>query len=66
MLMQFPPMGVCDLKYPKATGEAGPRNAIADCVNTRCAAGISPDNVAIFAGGRPGIDNDMKILSRCV
>jgi aspartate/methionine/tyrosine aminotransferase len=44
-----------DLKYPKATGEIELREAIAGYYNTYYGAGISPDNVAVFAGGRPGI-----------
>jgi aminotransferase len=44
-----------DLKYPKATGEIELRQAIADCYNDHYSAGISADNVAVFAGGRPGI-----------
>jgi aspartate/methionine/tyrosine aminotransferase len=44
-----------DLKYPKATGENELREAIADYYNAHYAAGISAENVAVFAGGRPGI-----------
>jgi aspartate/methionine/tyrosine aminotransferase len=44
-----------DLKYPKATGEIELRQAIANYYNEHYAAGIIPDHVAIFAGGRPGI-----------
>jgi aspartate/methionine/tyrosine aminotransferase len=44
-----------DLKYPKATGEIELREAIAGYYNTYYGAGISADNVAVFAGGRPGI-----------
>jgi aminotransferase len=44
-----------DLKYPKATGEIELREAIANYYNEHYAAGITPENVAVFAGGRPGI-----------
>jgi len=44
-----------DLKYPKATGEIELREAIANYYNSHYAAGITPDHVAVFAGGRPGI-----------
>lgn len=44
-----------DLKYPKATGEIELREAIADYYNEHYDAGISPDQVAVFAGGRPAI-----------
>ena len=44
-----------DLKYPKATGEIELRSAIAEYFNTHYSAGITPEHVAIFAGGRPGI-----------
>jgi aspartate/methionine/tyrosine aminotransferase len=44
-----------DLKYPKATGEIELREAISDYYNEHYAAGITPDHVAVFAGGRPAI-----------
>ena len=44
-----------DLKYPKAAGENELREAIANYYNAHYAAGITLDNVAVFAGGRPGI-----------
>jgi aspartate/methionine/tyrosine aminotransferase len=44
-----------DLKYPKATGEQPLREAIANYYNTFYGAGITPDHVAVFAGGRPAI-----------
>ena len=44
-----------DLKYPKATGEEELRERIADYYNAHYNAGITPDHVAVFAGGRPGI-----------
>jgi len=44
-----------DLKYPKATGEPPLLAAIVDYYNTFYDAGITADNVAVFAGGRPAI-----------
>jgi aspartate/methionine/tyrosine aminotransferase len=44
-----------DRKYPKADGEPPLRKAIADYYNTFYDAGITPDHVAVFAGGRPAI-----------
>ena len=44
-----------DLKYPKATGENELRQAISDYYNTYYDAGITAENVCVFAGGRPGI-----------
>ena len=44
-----------DLKYPKAAGEPDLRRAIADYYNEFYDAGITPDHVAVFAGGRPAI-----------
>ena len=44
-----------DLKYPKATGEIELRERIAGYYNEHYNAGITPDHVAVFAGGRPGI-----------
>src|SRR5688572_11728025 len=44
-----------DLKYPKATGELELRQAIANYYNEFYGAGITPDHVAVFAGGRPAI-----------
>ncbi len=44
-----------DLKYPKATGEIELREAIVNYYNKNYSAGITPDHIAVFAGGRPGI-----------
>ncbi len=44
-----------DRMYPKADGQPPLRQAIADYYNEFYGAGISPDNVAVFAGGRPAI-----------
>jgi aspartate/methionine/tyrosine aminotransferase len=58
-----------DLKYPQATGEAPLLNAIKDYYNHFYGAKIDTGNIAIFAGGRPGIyatlaflNPDMKVL----
>ena len=48
-------LGAADLKYPKADGQPELRRAIADYYNEFYDAGISLDNVAVFAGGRPAI-----------
>lgn len=44
-----------DRMYPKADGQPELRRAIADYYNEFYGAGISADNVAVFAGGRPAI-----------
>eukprot|EP00759_Apiculatamorpha_spiralis_P032482 PhF_6_TR33870/c0_g1_i2/m.49705 len=58
-----------DLKYPPATGGPELLNAVSKYYNTFYGANITADNVAIFAGGRPGIyailsflQNDVKVL----
>ena len=51
-----------DLKYPKATGEPPLLQAIADYYNHFYDAGISTDNVAVFAGGRPAIFATLAFL----
>ncbi|MDB4533955.1 hypothetical protein N9242_03715 [Vicingaceae bacterium] len=43
-----------DLKYPNATGQAPLREAIANYYNEFYSANISPENVAVFAGGAAG------------
>ena len=48
-------IGATDRKYPKATGEIELREAIADYYNAYYRTGITPNHVAVFAGGRPGI-----------
>ncbi|MFT5138991.1 MAG: aminotransferase [Rhodothermales bacterium] len=53
-----------DLKYPKATGEIELRTAISDYYNEFYNAGINPDNVAVFAGGRPGILATLAFLQK--
>lgn len=44
-----------DLKYPQATGGFELLTAVRDYYNHFYGANITTDNVAIFAGGRPGI-----------
>jgi len=44
-----------DRMYPKADGQPPLRRAIADYYNEFYDAGITPDHVAVFAGGRPAI-----------
>ncbi|MCH7904613.1 MAG: pyridoxal phosphate-dependent aminotransferase [Armatimonadetes bacterium] len=51
-----------DLKYPKATGEPPLLAAIADYYNHFYNAGISTDNIAVFAGGRPAIFATLAFL----
>lgn len=53
-----------DLKYPSATGNPGLLEAIRDYYNGFYDAGITTDNVAVFAGGRPGIFATVAFLSR--
>jgi len=55
-----------DLKYPKATGEIELRERIANYYNEHYDAGITPDHVAVFAGGRPGILATLAFLERDV
>lgn len=51
-----------DLKYPKATGEPPLLDAIADYYRHFYNAGITADNVAVFAGGRPAIFATLAFL----
>jgi len=44
-----------DRMYPKADGQPPLREAIADTYRRSYGAKISADNVAVFAGGRPGL-----------
>lgn len=55
-----------DLKYPKATGEIELRERIADYYNEHYAAAVTPEHVAVFAGGRPGILATLAFLERDV
>lgn len=51
-----------DLKYPQATGEAPLLDAIKDYYNHFYGAKIETSNIAIFAGGRPGIYATLAFL----
>lgn len=58
-----------DRMYPKADGQPPLRAAIASYYNEFYDAGISPENVAVFAGGRPAIfailaflQDDVKVV----
>jgi aminotransferase len=44
-----------DRMYPKADGQPELRQALADYYNTTYGSTIAPENVAIFAGGRPAL-----------
>jgi aspartate/methionine/tyrosine aminotransferase len=47
--------GSDDLKYPRPSGEPRLCKRIAEYYNTFYEAAVSPENVAVFAGGRPAI-----------
>lgn len=51
-----------DLKYPQATGGAELLNALRDYYNHFYGAQITTDNIAVFAGGRPGIYATLAFL----
>ncbi|HRF60823.1 MAG TPA: pyridoxal phosphate-dependent aminotransferase [Fimbriimonadaceae bacterium] len=51
-----------DLKYPQATGGIELLTAVRDYYNDFYGARITTDNVAIFAGGRPGIYATLAFL----
>ena len=51
-----------DLKYPKATGEPPLLEAIAEYYNHFYGAGITSENIAVFAGGRPAIFATLAFL----
>jgi aspartate/methionine/tyrosine aminotransferase len=55
-----------DLKYPAATGVQPLREALAKYYNHFYGAGIDADNVALFAGGRPGIFATLMFLQKDV
>lgn len=58
--------GAADLKYPTATGVQPLREAIAAYYNHFYGAKIDAENVAVFAGGRPGIFATLLFLQRDV
>ena len=51
-----------DRFYPKAWGHPLLRETIVDYYNTYYGSSITPDNVMIFAGGRPGIYTVLSVL----
>ncbi len=55
-------LGAGDLKYPKATGEPELLSAIVAYYNQHYQANITPDHVAVFAGGRPAIFATLAFL----
>lgn len=54
--------GAADLKYPAAAGQQPLREALASYYNHFYGASIDADNVAVFAGGRPGIFATLMFL----
>ena len=55
-----------DLMYPKAWGHPKLREAIANYYRTHYGAKIAPDNVMVFAGGRPGLVATLLFLEQDV
>ena len=55
-----------DRFYPKAWGHPKLREAIADYYNSQYGSNITPENVMVFAGGRPGIYTVMAFLKEHV
>ncbi|HKC24246.1 MAG TPA: pyridoxal phosphate-dependent aminotransferase, partial [Thermoanaerobaculia bacterium] len=55
-------IGAADLKYPSATGQHELRQAIADMYDEHYGTRLSEENVALFAGGRPGIFATLALL----
>lgn len=55
-----------DRFYPKAWGHPKLRESIADYYNSQYRSNISPENIMIFAGGRPGIFTVMAFLKNRV
>ena len=53
-----------DRFYPKAGGHPLLRETVVDYYNTYYGSSISPDNVMIFAGGRPGIYTVLSFLKK--
>ena len=51
-----------DRFYPKAWGHPKLRSSIVDYYNERYGSRITPENVMVFAGGRPGIYTIMAFL----
>ena len=55
-----------DRFYPKAWGHPLLRNAIAAYYNTQYGCSVAPENVMVFAGGRPGIFTILAFLKKKV
>ena len=55
-----------DRFYPKAWGHPKLRSSIVDYYNERYGSRITPENVMVFAGGRPGIYTIMAFLKEKV
>ena len=55
-----------DRFYPKAWGHPELRDAIAGYYNTQYESEITPENVMVFAGGRPGIYSVLAFLKESV
>ena len=53
-----------DRFYPKAWGHPRLREAIVAYYNTHYGSNITPDNVMVFAGGRPGIYTTLAFLKK--
>ena len=51
-----------DRMYPKAWGHPGLRNTIADYYNRSYGCNLAPENIMIFAGGRPAIIASLLFL----
>ena len=55
-----------DRFYPKAWGHPELREAIGDYYNSQYGSSITPENIMVFAGGRPGIYTVMAFLKKHV
>lgn len=55
-----------DRYYPKAWGHPSLREAIANYYNSYYGSSIAPENVMVFAGGRPGIYTVLAFLKKHV
>jgi len=55
-----------DRFYPKAWGHPKLRESISDYYNSQYGSNIAPENVMVFAGGRPGIYTVMAFLKENV
>ncbi|MBT3600845.1 MAG: aminotransferase class I/II-fold pyridoxal phosphate-dependent enzyme, partial [Euryarchaeota archaeon] len=55
-----------DRFYPKAGGHPKLRDSIADYYNSQYGSEITPENIMVFAGGRPGIYTVLAFLKENV